>query len=200
MSSPRRRRRSWAGSRSCTAGKEGLGSAYRAGFARALSMGADRIVQMDADFSHDPSVVPLLLAAVEAGADVAIGSRYVTGGSTENWPLHRRVLSRLGNRYTAGVLRLPIRDVTAGFRCYRAEVLRGIDPASTSAEGYAFLTELARRAVRSGCSVAEVPICFADRTVGESKMSGRIIRESMWLVTTWGGRDLLDALRRRGTR
>jgi dolichol-phosphate mannosyltransferase len=179
-------------------GKEGLGSAYRAGFKLALDEGYATIVQMDADFSHDPAAVPALLARVAAGADAVIGSRYVSAGRTVNWPLHRRLLSRWGNRYTAGVLRLPLHDVTSGFRCYRAEVLAAISPETTSAEGYAFLTELARRLARNGCTIEEVPISFVDRTAGRSKMSSRIISESMLLVTGWAVRDLVS--RRRGGR
>ncbi len=171
-------------------GKEGLGSAYREGFQVALDEDYDVIVQMDVDFSHEPTAIPRLLARIEAGADAAIGSRYVSGGSTVDWPLYRRVLSRWGNRYTATVLRLPLSDVTSGFRAYRADTLRAIEPATTAAEGYAFLTELARRLVRRGARIDEVAITFADRTAGQSKMSGRIIGESMLLVTRWGLRDL----------
>ena len=119
-----------------------------------------------------------------------IGSRYVPGGDTVDWPLHRRWLSRWGNRYTSLVLGLQVRDCTSGFRAYRAEALRAIDPGSTSAEGYAFLTELVRRLVRPDFRVMETPIVFRDRRYGESKMSGRIIAESMVLVTRWGLRDL----------
>lgn len=172
-------------------GKEGLGSAYREGFQVALDEDYDVIVQMDVDFSHQPTSIPALVARVEAGADAVIGSRYVAGGATVDWPLYRRLLSKWGNRYTAFVLRLPLSDVTSGFRAYRAASLRAIDPASTTAEGYAFLTELARRLVRDGAQIDEVPITFADRTAGQSKMSGRIIRESMLLVTRWGVRDLV---------
>jgi dolichol-phosphate mannosyltransferase len=178
-------------------GKQGLGTAYRSGFALALDEGYDVVVQMDADFSHDPAVIPQLLARLDAGADAAIGSRYVDGGGTVNWPLHRRLLSQWGNEYTAGVLRLKLHDVTSGFRAYRADVLRAIQPETTTAEGYAFLTELARRLVRVGARVDEVPITFVDRAHGESKMSGRIIRESMWLVTTWAWRDWRESKRHR---
>ena len=177
-------------------GKHGLGSAYRDGFAVALDEGYDAVVSMDADFSHDPAAVPDLLRLLDAGADAVIGSRYVPGGATVDWPLHRRLLSRWGNRYTSLVLRLQVRDCTSGFRAYRAEALRAIDPASTTAEGYAFLTELVRRLVRSGYRVMETPIVFRDRQYGESKMSGRIIAESMLLVTRWGLRDLVSRPRR----
>jgi dolichol-phosphate mannosyltransferase len=172
-------------------GKHGLGSAYREGFAVALDEGYEAVVSMDVDFSHDPASLPELLALLEAGADAVIGSRYVPGGATEDWPLHRRILSRWGNRYTSLVLRLQVRDCTSGFRAYRANALASIEPSSTTAEGYAFLTELVRRLVRAGYRVMESPIVFRDRQYGESKMSSRIIVESMLLVTRWGARDLL---------
>jgi dolichol-phosphate mannosyltransferase len=181
-------------------GKHGLGSAYRDGFQLALDEGYDVVVTMDVDLSHDPAAVPALLAALDGGADAVIGSRYAPGGSTVDWPLHRRLLSRWGNRYTAAVLRLPLHDCTSGFRAYRAGALRAIDPASTAAEGYAFLTELARRLVRRGFTVVETPITFVDRREGVSKMSPRIIAESMVLVTRWGLRDALARLRRHDSR
>jgi dolichol-phosphate mannosyltransferase len=173
------------------AGKQGLGSAYRQGFSVALDEGYDVVVSMDVDFSHDPRVLPELLALIDAGADAVIGSRYVPGGATVDWPLHRRLLSRWGNRYTSFVLGLQVRDCTSGYRAYRAESLRAIDPVSTSAEGYAFLTELVRRLVRRGARVMETPIVFTDRRFGESKMSGRIVVESMLLVTRWAIGDAL---------
>jgi len=172
-------------------GKQGLGSAYRQGFAVALDEGYDVVVSMDVDFSHDPAVLTDLLAVIDAGADAVIGSRYVPGGATVDWPLHRRLLSRLGNRYTSFVLGLQLRDCTSGYRAYRAEALRAIEPATTTAEGYAFLTELVRRLVRGGWRVMETPIVFTDRRYGSSKMSSRIVAESMLLVTRWGLRDLL---------
>jgi hypothetical protein len=134
-----------------------------------------------------------MLQLLGEGADAVIGSRYVPGGATIDWPLRRRVLSRWGNRYTAAVLRLPVRDCTSGFRAYRADALRAIDPASTSAEGYAFLTELVRKLIANGSTIVETPIVFRDRQYGTSKMSGRIIAESMLLVTKWG---LFDRTRR----
>jgi dolichol-phosphate mannosyltransferase len=179
------------------AGKAGLGSAYRHGFQVALDESYDVIVSMDVDFSHDPTVIPSLVDRIEAGADGVIGSRYIPGGGTVNWPLHRRILSRWGNRYTAFVLRLPIHDCTSGFRAYRADSLRAIEPGSTTAEGYAMLTEFARRLVRRGYKVVEYPITFVDREFGTSKMSGRIIAESMLLVTRWGLADLTGRVRRR---
>jgi dolichol-phosphate mannosyltransferase len=177
--------------------KRGLGTAYREGFTVALDEGYDVIVSMDVDWSHDPSVLPDLIALIEDGADVAIGSRYVPGGATVDWPLHRRLLSRWGNRYTSFVLRLGINDCTSGYRAYRATALRAIEPATTTAEGYAFLTELVRRHERHGHTMAETPIVFADRRYGTSKMSTRIVVESMLLVTRWGVADLATGLRRR---
>ena len=175
-------------------GKQGLGAAYRHGFTVAFDEGYEAIVSMDADFSHDPAVIPTMLAMLVEGADAVVGSRYVPGGATENWPLRRRLLSRWGNRYTAAILRLPIGDCTSGFRAYRATALRAIHPASTSAEGYAFLTELVRKLIANGSLVVETPIVFRDRQFGTSKMSARIIAESMLLVTRWG---IADRLRRR---
>lgn len=166
--------------------KAGLGAAYRDGFARAIAAGADIVLQMDVDFSHDPTVVPLLIAAVTDGADVAIGSRYVPGGNTPDWPLHRRFLSKYGNEYARWMLRLRCHDATAGFRAYRSEILQAIDFESTKANGYGFQIETAWRLTNSGASFAEVPITFRDRTEGESKMSIAIMSETMRLVTRWG--------------
>lgn len=178
------------------ASKEGLGSAYRAGFAQVLAEEYDAVISMDADFSHDPAVIPVMLARLEEGNDAVIGSRYVTGGGTTDWPVRRQLLSKWGNGYTRAVLRLPTHDCTSGFRAYTSEALRSIDPGSTNAEGYAFLTELVRRLARDGRTVTEVPIIFRDRTRGKSKMSGRIIVESMLLVTRWAVADRV----RRGRR
>lgn len=172
--------------------KQGLGSAYREGFALALDESADVIVSMDADFSHDPAALPALIAALGSGTgsvDAVVGSRYVPGGAVVNWPAHRRLLSRWGNRYTSWALRLDIADCTSGYRAYRCDALRAVDPATTTAEGYAFLTELARRLVTGGATVTEVPITFVDRRRGQSKMSWRIVVESMVLVTRWGVAD-----------
>ena len=182
------------------AGKKGLGSAYRHGFDVAIDAGFDAVVSMDVDRSHDPSVLPAMIAALEDGADIVVGSRYVSGGSTVNWPLYRRLLSSWGNRYTTTVLGLRVRDCTSAFRAYRADVLKAVEPNSTRAEGYAFLTELLRRAQSQNRSIVEVPIRFVDRDFGESKMSGRIIAESMLLVTGWGVRDAARKVRRRVTR
>ena len=185
--------------------KKGLGSAYRDGFAHVLSGAVldgacDVVVSMDCDFSHEPAAIPSLVARIEAGDDCVVGSRYVPGGSTVNWPLHRRLLSRWGNRYTSGVLRLGIHDCTSGFRAYRATALAAIEPTSTAAEGYAFLTELVRRLIRGGFTVVEEPITFADREFGTSKMSGAIIAESMLLVTRWAAVDAWAKLRHRASK
>ena len=176
-------------------GKAGLGTAYRHGFGLAFEQGYEVIVSMDCDFSHDPLVIPEMLRLVEGGADVVVGSRYVPGGGTVHWPLHRRLLSKWGNRYTGAMLGMKVRDCTSGFRAYRAETLHTVDPQSTSAEGYAFLTELVRQLALHGASVVETPIMFKDRERGTSKMSGRIILESMTLVTRWGVADRWKALR-----
>jgi dolichol-phosphate mannosyltransferase len=171
--------------------KSGLGSAYRAGFAHGLAQGFDMLIQMDADLSHDPADLPRLVAPVEAGASVTIGSRYVPGGHTPHWPLRRRLLSRMGNRYTGLVLGLGVRDATAGFRAYRAGLLDEISYETTSADGYAFQVEMAYRVRLAGGDIREVPIVFRDRVRGISKMSGRIVVEAMLLVTWWGVRDRL---------
>jgi dolichol-phosphate mannosyltransferase len=178
-------------------GKASLGDAYRHGFTVAFDEDYPVIVSMDADFSHDPAVIPRMLDLVAGGADVVIGSRYVPGGGTAHWPPHRRLLSKWGNRYTGALLRLDVHDCTSGFRAYRTQRLREIDPASTSAEGYAFLTELVRDLVRHGARIEETPILFRDRVRGTSKMSWPIIAESMLLVTRWGLADRWQRLRSR---
>ena len=164
--------------------KEGLGAAYLAAFEFALDGGHDwrRIVQMDADFSHDPKDVPRLLAALDAGADMAVGSRYVEGGGTENWGLGRRIISRGGGIYAQTVLGVDVRDLTAGFKAWKAETLRGIDLPAVSARGYGFQIEMTFRTLRNGFRVTEVPIRFVDRRVGQSKMSGTIFFEALTLV------------------
>ena len=166
--------------------KAGLGAAYRAGFAAVLDQEYDAVVSMDADFSHDPASLPALREALDHGADIVIGSRYVTGGGVTDWPVRRQLLSKWGNRYTRAVLGVAPYDITSGFRAYRTDALRAIKPESTTAEGYAFLTELIRRGSAAGLRIEETPIVFRDRTRGKSKMSGRIMAESMWLVTRWG--------------
>lgn len=166
--------------------KAGLGAAYRAGFAEVLDQEYDAVVSMDADFSHDPASLPALRKALDHGADIVVGSRYVTGGGVTDWPVRRQLLSKWGNRYTRAVLGVAPYDITSGFRAYRTDALRTIKPESTTAEGYAFLTELIRRGSAAGLRIEETPIVFRDRTRGKSKMSGRIMAESMWLVTRWG--------------
>jgi glycosyltransferase involved in cell wall biosynthesis len=162
--------------------KNGLGHAYRAGLRRAIDDGAEICVQMDADLSHDPAVLPALIGNVEHGADLAIGSRYVPGGRTVNWPRRRRWLSRWGNRYAAGVLGLAINDATAGYRAYRSSMLLDMDFENVQAEGYGFQVEMTYRLVSAGGKVVEFPISFQDRTEGVSKMSGSIISEAFLLV------------------
>ena len=178
-------------------GKHGLGAAYRDGFATALARGARLVVQMDADLSHDPMYLPELLSAVFAGADAAIGSRYVPGGDCVEWPRLRRFLSRWGNRYAAGMLGLAVNDATSGYRVYSAEVLRRMDVASVRADGYGFQVEMTHRLVRAGGRVVEIPIIFRDRERGTSKLSYRIIGEAFRLVMYLAVRDLRRGHRRR---
>lgn len=166
--------------------KEGLGPAYAAGFDRAIADGAEIIVEMDADFSHDPADLPRLIEAIDNGADVAIGSRYVPGGSTPDWPLHRQLISRGGNIYVRLMLGLPVRDATAGFRAFRVPALQSLPYATAEASGYGFQVEMAWRASQSGLTIVEVPIAFRDRAHGTSKMGPDIVREAMALVTKWG--------------
>ena len=161
--------------------KEGLGPAYLAGFRRALEGGAELIVEMDADFSHDPAYLPDLLAAA-TGADVVLGSRYVDGGGVENWGSLRRFISRGGSTYARAMLGVGVRDLTGGFKVFRREVLEAIDLDSITAIGYAFQVETTYRAIKKGFRVVEVPIIFRDRTEGTSKMSKGIIAEAVWRV------------------
>ncbi len=163
------------------AGKEGLGKAYLAGFAWALERGYALILEMDADFSHDPKYLPTMLEKARE-ADVVLGSRNVPGGGTQNWGLGRKLLSRGGSFYARNILGIPIRDVTGGFKCFHREVLEGIDLASVRCSGYAFQIELNYRAVKKGFKVVEFPIIFVDRRVGQSKMSRRIVFEAMTKV------------------
>jgi len=162
--------------------KQGLGPACIAGFEQALADGAEIVVEMDSDFSHDPADVPRLVAAIENGADCAFGSRYVKGGGTTNWGLGRRVLSRGASIYGRTILGVKLHDVTAGFTCYRRGVLEALDLASIHSQGYVFQIEMKYRALRKGFEVAEVPIVFADRTAGYSKMTRAIILEAVWKV------------------
>ncbi len=161
--------------------KEGLGPAYIAGFRHALAEGAGFAIEMDSDFSHDPSYLPALLRAAE-DADLAIGSRYVAGGGTSDWGLPRRVISRGGSAYARLVLGLAVRDLTGGFKCFRREVLEAIDLDSIGSRGYAFQVEMTYRAIQQGFSVVEVPIVFRDRQVGSSKMDRSIVAEAIWRV------------------
>jgi dolichol-phosphate mannosyltransferase len=159
--------------------KEGLGPAYLAGFARALTRGADLVLEMDCDFSHNPADVGRLVTAVSEGADIALGSRYVPGGRTENWSALRRAISRAGSLYARVLLGLPVRDPTSGFKCYRREVLERIALDQISSKGYAFQVETVYRAVRAGFRIVEVPIAFVEREAGGSKMSGSIVAEAV---------------------
>jgi dolichol-phosphate mannosyltransferase len=161
--------------------REGLGPAYVAGFREALAAGAGLILEMDSDFSHEPSYLPRLLEAME-GADLAIGSRYVDGGGVGDWGAMRRAISRGGSAYARVVLGVPVADLTGGFKCFRREVLEAIDLDAVQAKGYAFQVELTYRAVQRGFRVVEVPIVFRDRRVGSSKMSRAIVAEAIWRV------------------
>lgn len=171
--------------------KLGLGSAYQAGFRRALEAGADRVLQMDADFSHDPRDLATLLGVVGAGADLVIGSRYVDGGGVRDWGMWRRAVSRAGCWYARRVLGVGVRDLTGGLKCFRAEALVEMDHAAVRSRGYAFQVELTWRALRGGMRVRETPIVFAARRAGHSKMTPRIALEAAWMV---------PALRLRGHR
>lgn len=164
-------------------GKQGLGTAYLAGFKRALAEGAAFVYEMDADFSHDPAYLPALLQAAETRYDLVLGSRYVDGGGTSDWGLVRKLISRGGNLYAGLILGLPVRDATGGFRCYRREVLEVIDLDSIRSNGYAFQVEMVYRTLQRGFRVGEIPIMFPDRRVGKSKMSKRIVLEA--LVNVW---------------
>jgi dolichol-phosphate mannosyltransferase len=162
--------------------KAGLGRAYVAGVARALEAGAATVVEMDADFSHDPADLPRLLARVADGADLALGSRYVPGGGVRDWGPVRRGVSRVGCSYARHVLSAPVRDLTGGYKAFRASTLAAIDYPTVRSQGYAFQVELTHRALQLGLRVDEVPIVFREREHGRSKMSGRIALEAAWLV------------------
>ena len=161
--------------------KLGLGQAYVAGFRRALAEGAALVIEMDADFSHDPAYLPALIDAA-ADADLVLGSRYVDGGAVDNWGIARRLVSRGGCWYARMVLGVDVRDLTGGFKCFRREVLEAIDLDAVHSQGYAFQVELTYRALSLGFRVKEIPIVFTDRRVGHSKMSRRIVLEAMWMV------------------
>ncbi len=180
------------------AAKSGLGPSYRAGFAWGLARDHDVLVEMDADLSHDPAMLPQLIGAVtEGGADLAIGSRYVPGGAVPGWPTHRRVLSQWGNRYVGLMLKMPVRDATAGFRAYRSAIIEKVGLDQVRADGYGFQIEMAYEVTKAGGTIVEIPITFRDRLRGESKMSPNIISEALVLVTRWGIRDRMRRLRRR---
>jgi dolichol-phosphate mannosyltransferase len=180
--------------------KQGLGAAYLAGFDWGLEHGYGVLVEMDADGSHQPEQLPSLLDAL-AGADLVIGSRWVPGGTVRNWPRHREVLSRGANTYARVAMGTPVRDMTGGFRAFRASALRSLDLADVQSQGYCFQVDLAWRALRRGLRVVEVPITFVERERGSSKMSGAIVREALVNVTAWGlahRAQQLSSLLRRG--
>jgi dolichol-phosphate mannosyltransferase len=180
-------------------GKQGLGSAYQAGFAWGLERGYDVFVEMDADGSHLPEQLPRLLDALR-DADLVLGARWVDGGKVVNWPLRRELLSRGANTYSRLALGLPFRDATGGFRAFRRETLEGIELHTVASQGYCFQIELARRAIAGGFRVVEVPITFVEREYGESKMSGDIVREALVNVTRWGLEKRVRQLRGLGDR
>jgi len=174
--------------------KEGLGPAYIAGFRHAIAAGADLVVEIDCDFSHDPADVPRLIASCEQGTDVTLGSRWVKGGGTVNWGAGRKLISRGGSLYARTLLGVGIRDLTGGFKCFRREVLEAIDLEAIAAKGYGFQIETTYRVLRKGFSVTEIPITFVDRRVGESKMGGSIVVEAMLQVPVLRYRALLGQL------
>ena len=176
--------------------KDGLGAAYLHGFREALAAGYEVIGEMDCDGSHQPEQLPRLVAALEDGADLVIGSRWVPGGSVVNWPLHRVLLSRGGNLYVRVLLGIHVNDATAGYRLFRREALERIDLDTVQSTGYVFQTDLAARAVRAGLVVREVPIECVERVRGESKMSGAVAVESLRRITTWGLRERRSQVRR----
>jgi dolichol-phosphate mannosyltransferase len=177
-------------------GKEGLGAAYLAGFAWALENGYDVACEMDADGSHQPEQLPRLLEALR-DADLVLGSRWVPGGSTVNWPKSRQFISQGGSAYTRLMLGVPLRDTTGGYRAFRAGTLRALDLDTVVSQGYCFQIDLARRALQRGLRVKEVPITFVERTAGASKMSRGIVVEALWRVTTWGVDDKISKLRKK---
>jgi dolichol-phosphate mannosyltransferase len=177
-------------------GKEGLGAAYLAGFAWALEHGYDVVVEMDADGSHQPEQLPRLLDQLRT-ADLVLGSRWVAGGGTVNWPKSRQFLSKGGSLYTRVMLGVPLRDVTGGYRAFRADTLRKLDLHEVASQGYCFQVDLAWRAVQRGLVVKEVPITFVERVAGSSKMSQKIVVEALWRVTVWGVDDKVTRVRKR---
>lgn len=182
--------------------KQGLGSAYRAGFAWGLERDYDILLEMDADGSHRPEDLQQILAASEEGADLVLGSRWVPGGGVLNWPWHRRLISRGGTLYARVLLGIPVRDATGGFRAFRRGTLERLPLADVASQGYCFQIDMTRRVLAAGMSVVEVPITFVERERGQSKMSGAIVREALWRVTAWGVQRLLTKpwrLRHRGS-
>lgn len=177
--------------------KRGLGDAYREAFKLGIADGYDLLAQIDADLSHDPSALPLMLAVAEQGIPVVIGSRYIPGGTVTGWPRRRTWLSRWANRYVAVMLGLAVNDATAGYRVYRTEALDAVGLDDLQASGYGFQVEMTYRAVRAGLAVVEIPIAFRDRVAGQSKMDRRVVIEAFRLVTAWGVRDLVSLRRRR---
>jgi dolichol-phosphate mannosyltransferase len=176
-------------------GKQGLGAAYVAGFTWAHEHGYDAVVEMDADGSHAPEELPHLLDALR-DADVVLGSRYVTGGKTVGWPLHRQAISRTGNTYVRLALGMPFKDATGGYRAYRMPVINKIAIDTIASQGYCFQVDLAYRGYRQGFRVVEIPITFAERARGKSKMSSSIVREALWRVTVWGARARINSVKR----
>jgi glycosyltransferase involved in cell wall biosynthesis len=179
--------------------KRGLGDAYLHAFAIGLDEGYDAMVEIDADLSHDPAALPMMLDLADRGIALVIGSRYIPGGSVIGWPRRRTWLSRWGNRYSGLVLGLALNDATSGYRVYRADTLRRVGIDGVQADGYGFQIEMTYRTVQAGLSVVEVPIAFRDRVAGTSKMHRNIVLEAFWLVTLWGLRDLVTLRRTRRT-
>lgn len=180
--------------------KQGLGSAYRAGFAWGLERGYDTLLEMDADGSHRPEDLAQILAASADGADLVLGSRWVSGGGVVNWPWHRRFISRGGTLYARLMLGLDVKDATGGFRAFRRETLERLPLDEVASQGYCFQIDMTRRVAAAGMDVVEVPITFVERERGESKMSGAIVREALWRVTLWGAARLVPARMRKGPR
>jgi dolichol-phosphate mannosyltransferase len=178
-------------------GKQGLGAAYLDGFRWGGQHGFDVLVEMDADGSHQPEQLPSLLERVEAGADLAIGARWVPGGSVQNWPKHRELLSRGASLYTRTLLGMSVHDVTAGYRAYRTTALEKLSLDDVQSAGYCFQIDLTWRALQAGLQVEEVPITFVERELGASKMSQSIVFEALWMVARWGVRHRVDGLARR---
>jgi len=174
--------------------KAGLGAAYRAGFGWGLPRGYAVLVEMDADLSHQPHQLPAVLAGLDTGADLSLGSRWVRGGAVRNWPRHRRWLSRGGNAYVRLVLGVPVHDATGGFRALRRGALEAIGIDQVASQGYCFQVDVVRRVVAAGLSIAEVPIEFVERERGYSKMDAAIVAEALWRVSAWGAARLAGAV------